>query len=233
MTTAEGGPEAVVIAGALDDIATIEVQDARILAHGPGWAAETPSAGVTVIAPVVWLTLAERVILAAGPIDAHNGTGAVLAALLPHLADAGTAVEQRRLAVIVRDLLSAIAVERSDADEGQVAPEHRVVACAMQVVYGRMQDPGLTGAQIAGRLGVSMRTLQAGFHASGISLSARIRALRLERARIDLESGPATASRWSAVGTQWGFRNRAHFVRAWQREYGVAPEAFRLDLVNN
>jgi AraC-like DNA-binding protein len=176
---------------------------------------------------LLWLTPAETEVLEyGGAIDATQGLGAVLAPLLIRLG--GAQDDRRRLAIMARGLLSAIAAERAVSEDHDVTARQRLAVLAMHLVHSQLEDPGLSSASIAQQLSVPLRTLQDAFRSSPASVAESIRLLRLERAWLDLHSSPGEFPLdVSALGARWGFRGRDHFVRAFERHYGVRPELAR------
>lgn len=179
---------------------------------------------------LIWLTSAELAALARSPIEGSRGLGAAVAPLLAELSRNGSSTDFERpvirLALIVRGLLSAIAAERAEADPcGRLlSAQQRLVVLAMQVIHERLTDPELTSRSIAAVVGVSIRSLQSAFHDSRLSIVGVIRALRLERARVDIEGIPAGGSiSPTSMGLRLGFRDRAAFARAFAGRYGVLP----------
>jgi AraC-like DNA-binding protein len=183
---------------------------------------------------LVWLTSAERASLASRPIDGVNGLGSAVAPLLGHLSQevspSNSGATRLRLAVILRGLLSGVAAERAEADSSDrsISSQQRLVVQAMQIIHERLTDSDLAVGRIAAGVGVSVRTLQGAFQDSGLSAAGLIRALRLERARIDIEGnaagGPVSAA---SIGLRWGFRDGATFARAFVGRYGQRPDQAR------
>jgi AraC family transcriptional regulator, positive regulator of tynA and feaB len=91
----------------------------------------------------------------------------------------------------------------------------------MAAADGRLADPNLSPALLAGELHVSVRTLHRAFAAVGESAAAYIRRQRLERARAEL----AAAGRpdVSQVAARWHFADSSHFIRAFRKQYGDTP----------
>ncbi|MFB2555944.1 hypothetical protein [Herbiconiux liangxiaofengii] len=133
------------------------------------------------------LTAAERRVLSARSVPTTTGLGAVITPLLRHLAQIGPSrddlPERRRMAQVLRGLLSALAAERVEGgvDGVPATNSDRVAVLAMQIVYERLDDPRLTSSEIASVLGVSVRTVQTAFRASGTSVRDVIATLRSER----------------------------------------------------
>ena len=178
------------------------------------------------------LNEAELAVLYASPVDVHRGLGSVVADLIAQVGAAAstpTNSERQQLGFIVRGLLSALAAERVADRALDIDPKDALVVSAMQVIYGELDDPSLTSRSVAAQLGVSVRTLQAAFGGMALSVSETIRTLRLERARVELleQSDPSPAA-FTAVGRRWGFHGSTHFVRAFERQYGVHPAEAQL-----
>jgi len=175
------------------------------------------------------LNASETAIVAAQPIDTSAGLGAVISGVLRQLSDGSarpTGAERAQIGFIVRGLLSAVAYERVEADAARLDPHDALVVRAMQVIYASLDDPLLTSRAVAARLGISVRTLQVAFGRAAQPVSETIRSLRLERARVDLMDQPdSTTAVCAAVGRRWGFHGTSHFVRAFERQYGVRPGA--------
>jgi AraC-like DNA-binding protein len=184
---------------------------------------------------LLWLTPPERALLMRADIDAVDGLGALITPLLLRLgrgdepgAGAASVADRRRLAVMVRGLLSAIAAERLQIDDERVTRPERLVVLAMQFVHAHLDDPELTSSLVARRLGVSLRTLQDAFRQTSAPVGEWVRLLRLERARIEIDTSPDERPLdVAALGARWGFRGRNHFARAFERRYGVRPETAR------
>jgi AraC-like DNA-binding protein len=181
---------------------------------------------------LLWLTPAELALLMGADIDATGGLGALISPLLLRLvrsdgtgARAAHRGDRLRIAVMVRGLLSAIAAERVPADDGRATRHETLVVLAMQLVHAHLDDSDLTSGVVARRLAVSLRTLQEAFRQTPAPVAEWIRLLRLERARIEIDSAAAGhALDLPAVGARWGFRGREHFYRAFERRYGMRPE---------
>ena len=83
----------------------------------------------------------------------------------------------------------------------------------------------LTVAVVARALASSPRQLQRAFtEVGGTSFSAYLRAVRLRNAAQLLASQPLTVRQVSLLV---GYRQPAHFAKAFRRRYGVTPAAYR------
>lgn len=93
------------------------------------------------------------------------------------------------------------------------------------IIFENSSDPQLTPAIIAARLNISLRQLYRAF-SGGESPAALIRRRRLERAAELLATGEAHAH-VEKVAQESGFVSADYFSRAFRREFGVSPRAYR------
>lgn len=122
----------------------------------------------------------------------------------------------------IADLVGALAREiiGDDQTDGPEALVVKMMASARQ----RLDDPRLGPAMLAALHGVSLRTVHSGFARVGLSPAAWIRRERLRRAEVLVRAGRAHID---DIAFACGFQERSTFVRAFIREYGVAPGVFR------
>ncbi len=94
-------------------------------------------------------------------------------------------------------------------------------------IDANLGDPGLSRGEIARALFISTRQLNRLFEREGRSVTEIIRERRLESCRKDL-ADPALAQETAfSIALRWGFRNQAHFSRAFRRAYGCSPREYR------
>jgi AraC-like DNA-binding protein len=93
------------------------------------------------------------------------------------------------------------------------------------IIYEQAADPNLTPATIAAQLNISLRQLYRAFNGTE-SPAARIRRRRLERAAeiLAARNGPGHVER---VALECGFASAEYFSRAFRREFGLSPRAYR------
>ncbi len=83
-------------------------------------------------------------------------------------------------------------------------------------------DADISTAELAARAGVTARALQLGFRdAVGMSPSAYVRAVRLDRVRDELASGGAVSV--SDTAMRWGFFHLGRFARHYRERFGELP----------
>lgn len=119
-------------------------------------------------------------------------------------------------------LLLRTAVRRPGPELAQV---EQVRMRTDAIIYEQAADPNLSPATIAAQLNISLRQLYRAFNGAE-SPAARIRRRRLERAAeiLAARSGPGHVE---AVALECGFASAEYFSRAFRREFGLSPRAYR------
>jgi len=93
------------------------------------------------------------------------------------------------------------------------------------LIHAQAADPELTPASLAAQLCVSLRQLYRAFDGTE-SPAARIRHRRLELAA-DILAAPGTPPSVDKIAAQCGFVSAEYFSRAFRRQYGLSPRAYR------
>lgn len=88
-------------------------------------------------------------------------------------------------------------------------------------------DPALTPSAVAAAHHLSTRTLHRIFRHEGTTVAAWIRTRRLEQCRRDLLDQRLRNRPIHAIAARWGFRDAAHFSRAFKTAYDTSPETYR------
>ncbi len=93
------------------------------------------------------------------------------------------------------------------------------------IIFEQAADPMLSPASIAGQLNISLRQLYRAFSGAE-SPAARIRRRRLEHAAelLAARSAPAQVDK---IAQECGFVSAEYFSRAFRREFGLSPRAYR------
>jgi AraC-like DNA-binding protein len=138
------------------------------------------------------------------------------------LASAASLVGVDRYLAALAALLLRTAVPKPAPDLAQV---EQVRLRTDAIIYEQAADPNLTPAAIAAQLNISLRQLYRAFNGTE-SPAARIRRRRLERAAeiLAARSGPGHVER---VALECGFASAEYFSRAFRREFGLSPRAYR------
>lgn len=119
-------------------------------------------------------------------------------------------------------LLLRTAVRKATGDVEQL---ESVRARTDAIIYEQAADQALTPASIAAQLNVSLRQLYRAFNGTETP-AARIRRRRLDRAA-ELLSARTPAPQVEWVAQECGFASAEYFSRAFRREFGISPRAYR------
>jgi acetamidase/formamidase/AraC-like DNA-binding protein len=130
--------------------------------------------------------------------------------------------------VAVVELLASAMLGEIKAPEGDLtgvqAAHFRRIATAID---RRLAEPDLTPSQVAQAEGMSTRYLQRLFEKREESFSEYVRAQRLQRCRTDLLDPNHDGDSIATISLRWGFRDQAHFSRAFAAGFGLTPTDLR------
>lgn len=110
---------------------------------------------------------------------------------------------------------------------GSSAVAGLVVASAREFIRSRLSDPGLTPAAVAAAQRVSLRSLQQAFAEAESSPASYIRSERLRRSRSLLSDPRHAGSSVAQIARRVGFVDASVFIRAFKRQHGITPGAWR------
>ena len=134
-------------------------------------------------------------------------------------------------AALVADVMAAQSddarierIERFLRSRGPASDE--LTALAARAVDMARADPALSQAtELAGRLGVSRRTLERTFRRYvGVGPKWIIRRFRVHEACERIAAGKPPC--WSALATELGYFDQAHFIRDFKSQVGRTPAAY-------
>ncbi|WP_324651294.1 helix-turn-helix domain-containing protein [Georgenia sp. H159] len=125
-------------------------------------------------------------------------------------------------------LVTMLSQELYQTRHGAVGPARSLAREVREYILDNLGDPELTPASIAQAHYISTRHLYTIFSEEGETVSAWIRARRLERIRRDLIDPLRVDRPVSAVAARWGLLDAAHFSRLFKAEYGQSPTAYRV-----
>lgn len=132
-----------------------------------------------------------------------------------------------RLHASAVDLLATALAEQTGTyahvTEAQVLLRRRVFA----YIDRNLADPRLNCEAIADAHGVSERYLRKIFETSELSVSEWIWSRRLDQAHRDLADPLRSHVSITAIGYDVGFKDSAHFSRAFRSKFGETPSAYR------
>ncbi|MFJ6197712.1 helix-turn-helix domain-containing protein [Micromonospora sp. NPDC092111] len=193
-----------------------------------------PAGSIVALIPYGTLPLsADRLApLLAGRMSADEGVGALVAQYLTQITtypEQYQAADAERLGTVALDLIATM-LGRHLVAEDELPREVRRRALLTQVrgyIRRHLGDAGLTPRAIAEAHHVSVRTLHRLFEEEATTVASYIRDLRLERCRRDL-ADPALEHRpIQTVAARWGFRDKAHFSRAFRATHRLTPQEYR------
>lgn len=142
-----------------------------------------------------------------------------LSSVLPQLGSSAVAAARNATLEL---FLGAV---RGDADvstAGTVAPALR--AAMDRFIERHLLDDSVSPATIASAHGVSVRTVNRVFNATGQTVGEVIRMRRLARAREELTESTRPIS---SIANRWGFCDGSHFSRTFKAHYGRSPRDYR------
>jgi AraC-like DNA-binding protein len=121
----------------------------------------------------------------------------------------------------------ALGANRDTRESGLGAVAAARLASAIADINRSFAEPGLTLAAVALRQGVSPRYLQRLLEESGMSFTARVNELRLQRAFMLLSKAQNRGRRISDIAWQVGFSDVSHFNRLFRARFGDTPSGTR------
>lgn len=124
------------------------------------------------------------------------------------------------LAALVEMLGAVTALQNGDRRESLV---HQ----ARAIIELELADESLSPETLAARFRVSRRHLDSLFKRSGASVSACIWERRLSKAAAQLRDPARQRAGVSEICFESGFKDPAHFARAFRRQFGAAPSIYR------
>lgn len=151
----------------------------------------------------------------------RSGTGLLLAGS-DELTTATSLVGVDRYLGALAGLLLRTAVRRPATDIEQM---ESIRSRTDTIIFEQAADPLLSPVTIAGQLNISLRQLYRAFSGSE-SPAARIRRRRLEHAA-ELLVARSAPSQVEKIAQECGFVSAEYFSRAFRREFGLSPRAYR------
>jgi AraC-like DNA-binding protein len=106
------------------------------------------------------------------------------------------------------------------------------IASVLAQINASFADQQFSTRVVAERLGLSVRYVQDLVQGSGMSITDRIMALRLDKARTLLTEDRQCALRISDVAGACGFNELSYFHRSFRRRFGASPAKFRIQSMN-
>lgn len=98
---------------------------------------------------------------------------------------------------------------------------------AEQLIHNMLGDEHLNPDSLAQAMKISRRTLYRLFECEGDSIGRYILQQRLQQCRAELEYDGNDALSITDIAFRWGFSDASRFSRAFRRETGLSPRAYR------
>lgn len=161
-------------------------------------------------------------------ISGTSGVGAVAAASIRGVAQAGVGLSRDEARSLTQHLVGLIALALGSV---RAAPPTAGRALLAQAVLDQIRqhhdDPRLNPEFVARRVGISVSYLHRLMGERGASFGRSLLAYRLEQSRRDLEDATRTHWKIAEIGIQHGFEDPAYFARAFKLRYGRTPRQHR------
>ena len=142
-----------------------------------------------------------------------------LSAALPALGSSAVAAARNATLELLMGAL------RRDGDVPSSSVAQPALRAAMdRYIERHLLDGAVTPNAIAVAHGVSVRTVNRIFNATGQTVGEVIRVRRLARAREDLTDSDLPLS---TIAHRWGFSDPSHFTRSFKAHYGTSPREYR------
>ncbi len=190
---------------------------------------DVPFAQLALVVPKPLLDplLAEPSRAPAVALSGSTGPGALVAALLRSLAEHADTLDAREAGRVSHHLLGLLALAVAASTGPAASGRARLLQQAIDEAERSLGDPDLTAHTLAARLCISTSYLTKLFAERGLSFGRWLLARRLDRAWALL--APGTDSRTiTEVAHASGFRDSAHFARAFRARFGMTPTARRM-----
>jgi AraC family transcriptional activator of tynA and feaB len=143
-----------------------------------------------------------------------------LSATLPALGSSAVAAARNATLELLMGAL------RVDGDVPSTSLAQPALRAAMdRYIERHLLDGTVTLHDIAAAHGVSARTVNRIFNATGQTVGEVIRVRRLARAREELADSDVPVS---TIAHRWGFSDPSHFTRSFKARYGSSPRAYRM-----
>jgi AraC-like DNA-binding protein len=180
---------------------------------------------------IVSSRLYDAEVLTALRIQGDRGAGRLASAFIYQLhaqLDQLAAQTARRLHASAVDLLAtALASQMGDLQPGVRESQILIRQRIRTYIDQQLSNPDLSCATIADHHRISERYLRKLFEGSNESVSELIWKRRLDQARRDLADPLLRHLAITSIGYEVGFKDSAHFSRAFKARFGVTPREFR------
>lgn len=190
-----------------------------------------PQHSLIVLFPQEFVQLSPGTIgqITAVPLISTHGLGKVAIPLFEQLALNFEVLTGPHAGSLLRSSLDMpVTAFSAELDGDSTSGDHRpLIDRAHAHINANLHDPELNPHSIADALYVSVRHLHGQFADTDTTVSAYIRARRLERIRRELGNPLHAAEPIQAIGTRYGISDASYLSRAFRAEYRESPRAYR------
>lgn len=127
------------------------------------------------------------------------------------------------LADCIDSLLSSVISESAGNNSSEMSIGH-----VKTIIDSRLASPLLSPKSIAAEAGISLRSMYRLFSEQGEQVSKYIQSRRIQKAASDLVDIAYIDQPIAKVGRRWGFEDPAKFSKAFKREMGNTPSAYKM-----
>ncbi len=162
------------------------------------------------------------------PLSLHlTGSGGLDALVRSYLAALNETIDNLdplQQSAVIDNFCRLLAVTCGGAAEPQQQAFRAVkLQQAKHYISNNLTDPGLTPAQAAAAIKISVRQLHHLFEPTGMSFAQHVQSRRLEECHKALASPFSKNRSVTDIAYAWGFNNLASFYRAFRRRFGISP----------
>lgn len=164
-------------------------------------------------------------------VSGRTGVGRLASMLIAQTADQLEVLDSQSLGQVqasTLDLMAhALANVSGKRSERITESQELTIRRVLRYIDDELSDPGLTCQKVALENGLSERYLRKLFEAKGHGVAEWIWQRRLERARLELIDPRSTHRSITSIAYDWGFKDSAHFSRAFKQRFDMTPSEMR------
>ncbi|MGV9673003.1 MULTISPECIES: helix-turn-helix domain-containing protein [unclassified Gordonia (in: high G+C Gram-positive bacteria)] len=160
-------------------------------------------------------------------VDASGGVGRIASSILVDLASHDDDLGAGPVGAVASAMLDVVSAALTYQVPGVSATERahaEDLRAVQQEMLRHIADPDITLADVADRLGMSVRYVHKLFGDIGVTPRTWLYSKRFERSSALLTD---TDRNVGAIASELGFRDVSHFSRAFSKHFGVSPSRFR------
>jgi AraC-like DNA-binding protein len=194
---------------------------------------DTEHEAIDLMMPQGWLEkyLPDPDALLARPIDARQGWGAPLGALLETMLTGldDAPLPRPLIAEQVGHLLGLATGFHEPGESSRQGSRHRgqLTRQILRRIESDYADPELSPEAVAGEVGISKRYLQTLLAGSGTSFVQELNVTRLDRASDMLGDPRAAGLSVAEIAFRNGFLDAGYFTRLFRKRFGITPREWR------